>query len=347
LRSARGRIAPLAEGLNQAAWAGLAALSAALINELKTAITNESRFEALAPALGILHTLYQHGDTLEMAHAPVLGVVVEAGFDRALWLLEPAAAIAPADAEAHIQGHLALLQIAADALAAESNASPQGPSGGSAAPKGLAWGLSLDIEPARALAVWQRKAADTASAPLSRGAALGATLHLHAAGPPQGGGRPLGGQRSPEGASVGAFSNREESEEREKTDGTNDALSLLRAMPVNSLGDALSGLLALAREVLLADTSFATGLDAMVRALDNADFVTALPSMREAFAWLPARERGALADQVLTLHDATRLSARALTARLKEIAPEETAWAREAEEAALKRLAEWGIEVAV
>ncbi|GHU08568.1 hypothetical protein AGMMS50225_07460 [Betaproteobacteria bacterium] len=295
LRSAQGRIAPLAEGLNQAAWAGLAALSAALINELKTAITNEPRFEALAPALSILHTLYQHGEALEMAHAPVLGVVLEAGFDRALWLLEPAAAIAPADADAHVQGHLALLQIASDALA-----------------------VDLDIEPARALAVWQRKAADTTSAPLSRGAALGATLRL---------------------------TYRAENEAGEKTDGTDDALSLLGAMPVGSLGDALSGLLALARELLLADTDFAAGLDTMVRALDNADFVTALPSMREAFAWLPSRERGALAEQVLSLHDATHLSARALTARQQEVAPEDAARARLAEEAALKRLAEWGIGV--
>ncbi|GHU07325.1 hypothetical protein FACS1894158_15460 [Betaproteobacteria bacterium] len=287
LRSAQGRIAPLAEGLNQAAWAGLAALSAALINELKTAITNEPRFEALAPALSVLHTLYQHGDALEMAHAPVLGVVIEAGFDRALWLLEPAAAIAPADFDAHLRGHLALRQITSDTLANAANPTA--------------------IEPARALAVWQRKAADAASAPLSRGAALGATLHLSA--------------RSAQ----------------------DDALQLLRALPVSGLGDALSGLLALAREALLAEPDFAAGLDAIVRALDNADFVTALPAMRDAFSWLPARERGALAEQILTLHDATHLSPRALTARLQEVGPEDAARARLAEDAASRRLTEWGL----
>jgi hypothetical protein len=36
----------------------------------------------------------------------------------------------------------------------------------------------LDVEPARALAVWQRKAADASAAPVSRGAALGASLSL-------------------------------------------------------------------------------------------------------------------------------------------------------------------------
>jgi hypothetical protein len=302
LRQANGRIEPLAEGLNRAAWAGLPALSATLIDELSAAIANEQRFEALAPALGILNTLLRHGQALDMAGAPVLRVVIEAGFDRALWLLEPAAAIAAADFDAHIEGHLALRQIVADVAADASEPMTPG-----AAP--------LAIEPARALAVWRRKAADPASAPVSRGAALGAALSLA--------GRLGAGQSE---------------------DLMAEALQLLQTLPAPVLGDALCGLLALARETLLSEAAFAAGMDATLQALDNADFVGALPALRGAFAWLPPQERGSLAEQILALHDATHLSRRALTARLRDAAaPEEIAAAQLAEEAALRKLAAWGI----
>ncbi|MFS2056220.1 DUF5682 family protein, partial [Variovorax sp. CT11-76] len=80
-------------------------------------------------------------------------------------------------------------------------------------------------------------------------------------------------------------------------------MQLLHAMPAPVLGDALTGLLALARETLSSEPAFAAGMDLTVQALDNADFVRAMPSLRAAFAWLPPQERGRLADQVLALHD--------------------------------------------
>jgi hypothetical protein len=45
----------------------------------------------------VLFMLLRHGQLLGMADAPVLRVVIEAGFDRALWLFEPPAAVPPAD----------------------------------------------------------------------------------------------------------------------------------------------------------------------------------------------------------------------------------------------------------
>lgn len=305
LRRAQGRIAALAEGLNRAAWAGLAAVSGSLLRELQAAVANEPRFDDLAPALGTLHTLLRHGQMLGMADAPVLRVVIEAGFDRALWLLEPPATIAPVDMRAHLQGQLALRQVVADTLAALEDA---------AAGEGEA-AHRLAIEPARALAVWQRKAADAAAAPVSRGAALGAALSLA--------GRD------------GAAS----------THRVADALQLLQSMPAATLGDALTGLLALAREALSAEPAFAAGMDRMVQALDNAEFVLALPALRAAFAWLPPQERGDLAGQVLALHDAGHLSRRALTGRLAAGASaEDQAAARAAEAAVMQRLAAWGID---
>jgi hypothetical protein len=303
LRQANGRIGPLADGLNQAAWAGLPALSDALLRELQGAIANEPRFEALAPALAVLHTLLRHGQMLGMADAPVLRVVIGSGFDRALWLLEPPAAVAPADMQSHLEGHLALRQIVADVLAHASDAASGAPA-------------LLDIEPARALAVWQRKAADPGAAPVSRGAALGATLSL-----------------------AGRIDHAQHAD-----DGVAEAMALLHSLPAPVLGDALTGLLALAREVLASEPAFVAGMDRTVQALDNADFVRAMPSLRAAFAWLPPRERGLLADQVLTLHDATHLSRRALTAHhAGDAAPEQLAEARRVEDAVLARLAAWGV----
>ncbi|KVQ90112.1 hypothetical protein WK09_14180 [Burkholderia ubonensis] len=297
LRAAGGRIEPLADGLNRAAWAGLAALGTALLDTLRHAIAREQRFEAL----GNLHTLLRHGHLLGMNDAPVLRIVVEAGFDRALWLLEPAAALAPADLDAHVQGHVALRRIVADVLAGADGAA----------------GKPLAIEPLRALAVWRRKAADAAAAPASRGAALGALLDLAAhAGVDDG--QPVAG--------------------------IDDAMALLRAMPVAALGDALGGLLALARETLASAPAFVAGMDATVRALDDTDFVLALPGLRGAFAWLPPQERGRLADQVLALHQATHLSRRVLTERrADEASPEDAAHAARIEAQVFGRLRRWGL----
>ncbi|MGK8207155.1 DUF5682 family protein [Burkholderia cenocepacia] len=298
LRDADGRIGPLADGLNRAAWAGLPALSTALLDSLRQAVAHEPRFESLGPALGNLHTLLRHGHLLGMNDAPVLRIVVEAGFDRALWLLEPAAALAPGDLDAHLQGHVALRRIAADVLAGGAD-------------------TSLAIEPSRALAVWRRKAADTTAAPASRGAALGALLGLAEQA------------RADDGLPAA---------------GIDDAMALLKAMPPAALGDALGGLLALARETLARAPAFVAGMDATVRALDDADFVLALPALRGAFAWLPTQERGRLADQVLALHQATHLSRRVLTERhADDASPENAAHAARVEAQVLGRLRRWGI----
>ncbi|MDM0004426.1 DUF5682 family protein [Variovorax sp. J22G73] len=328
LRQAQGRIGPLAEGLNQAAWAGLSALSDSLLRELQGAIANEARFEALGPALSVLHTLLRHGQMLGMADAPVLRVVIAAGFDRALWLLEPPAEVAPADMQPHLEGHLALRRIVADMLADAQDRAHDASSANAA--NAANTGSLLDIEPARALAVWQRKAADMAAAPVSRGAALGATLSLA--------GRTVGAQVQSQAQS------QVKSQVPSHADGVNEAMQLLHSLPAPVLGDALTGLLALARETLAAEPAFIAGMDRTVQALDNADFVRAMPSLRAAFAWLPPQERGLLADQVLALHGATHLSRRTLTAPLAgDAAPEQLGEARRVEDEVLARLAAWGV----
>jgi len=293
LSQTQGRIHALTDALQQAAWAGLGQVSQRALHDLQAAIAQEPRFEALAPALGLLHTLLRHGQTLQMLDTPLLRAVLEAGFDRALWLLEPPAAIALSDIEAHLQGHIALRHIAADALA-NDNAVLQG-------------------ESARALAVWQRKAADSRAAPVSRGAALGAVLHF------------------------AGHSHRD----------SQAALHLLHNLAPADVGDALTGLLALAREALATDSAFIVGMDQLVQALDNADFVQALPAMRQAFAWLPAQERGTLAEQIVRSHTAAGaapLSARSLLQTFPAAtSTEEWAKTEAAEAAALAALQVWGL----
>lgn len=139
-------------------------------------------------------------------------------------------------------------------------------------------GTGLGTRDDRVVAVLARKAADTAGDPASRGAALGALVSLD---------EPLG----------------------------QHPLALLAGLSATHLGDALAGLIALARQELLTDSGFVAGLDRTVTSLDGHAFVGALPALRGAFAWLPPRERGELARRVLAHHGHEGLSARTLTAR--------------------------------
>ncbi|HSX60079.1 MAG TPA: DUF5682 family protein [Tahibacter sp.] len=270
LRDARSDVVALAQGLNEAALAGLAAVGDALLADLRAAIAAAPRFEELGQALAVLYPLFRHGEAVAVAGAPLLAVVIAAAYDRALWLFEPATGIAAADGFAHLRAVIALR----DLVRGHAADVQDGDDG-------------LDLEVARALAVFARKAHDEAAAPLSRGAALGALVSL-----------PQLGDAAGEAFDTGA------------------ALALLGRLAPDAIGDALSGLLALAREQIAEDPAFVRGVDALVAALDDHDFVQALPALRSAFAWLPARERGRLASAVLRLHDAAHLAQSALTAPL-------------------------------
>ncbi len=293
LRAAHGRVAALAQGLNRAAFAALSSVSESLLADLRDAIGNEPSFEAIGEALAILHPLVRHGQWLEIADAPVLRVVIEAAFDRALWLLEPPVAIAPAEVRAHLRAIAALRDVARDERAGDALASTR-------------------VEPARALAVLRRKAASAQADPLSRGAALGALFSVETDRPDVG-------------------------------DDIAQSLQLLASLPPARVGDALTGLVALARDALAQEPAFVAGLDRLVQTFDDADFVLALPAMRAAFAWLPTRERGELAQRVLRLHDAEHLSRRALTQPLRGGSAETLLAAALLEQRVLDRLAAWGI----
>lgn len=168
--------------------------------------------------------------------------------------------------------------------------------------------------PARALAVWQRKLANAQAAAVSRGASLGALVGL-----------------------------------RERVDAAvtplaEEAMALLQGLAPAQMGDALAGLLALARDRLTSEPMFTAALDTLVQTLQPDDFILALPALRSAFVWLPARERGALATRMLALHGAAHLSGRLLTAAVPGQAPADVlARAAQRETEALAALARWGI----
>ncbi|MEU5990503.1 DUF5682 family protein [Spirillospora sp. NPDC047418] len=85
----------------------------------------------------------------------------------------------------------------------------------------------------------------------------------------------------------------------------------------STFGDWLAGLFALARqEVLDTGTPVLGVLDELVRGLTDADFLVALPALRQAFAFFPPRERETIAEGLLERHggngNGARGSARAL-----------------------------------
>ncbi|MBL8300052.1 MAG: hypothetical protein JNN30_17060 [Rhodanobacteraceae bacterium] len=298
LRDARSDITALAQGLNEAALAGLAAVSDALLADLRSAIAAAPRFEDVGQALAVLYPLYRHGAAVAVAGAPLLAVVIGAACDRALWLFEPTAAIAAAEVYPHLRAVAALRDLLRGHVADQQ----EGHAG-------------LEIEVARALAVLARKAQDVTAAALSRGAALGALISL-----PQ-----LAGATS---AAVD----------------TSAAMALLGTLAADALGDALSGLLALAREQIAEDPAFVRGVDALVVALDDDDFIHALPALRAALAWLPARERGQLARAVLRLHEAVHLPQSRLTAALpQDVPPQLIALAARRERELWAELQRWGV----
>ncbi|MEJ3652149.1 DUF5682 family protein [Actinomycetes bacterium KLBMP 9759] len=65
------------------------------------------------------------------------------------------------------------------------------------------------------------------------------------------------------------------------------------------VGDWLAGLFALAREEVLTTPSLVASLDDLIGELTDADFLVALPALRQAFEFFPPRERARFAELLL------------------------------------------------
>ncbi|MBO1414432.1 DUF5682 family protein, partial [Streptomyces sp. FH025] len=80
------------------------------------------------------------------------------------------------------------------------------------------------------------------------------------------------------------------------------AAALHAAGDPGTLGDWLAGLFALAREEVAADAgdgSLLAAVDSALADLTDAEFLIALPALRQAFAWFPPRERERIARRLI------------------------------------------------
>lgn len=161
--AAAGDLPALADVLVRAAWAGLDVLTTRWLALVLDRVASEASLAALGAALGLVLRL--HGGQLTLGHAVAAswGRIVEACFERGLWLFESTTGeAAPYDAR-----EVAAVAALRDAAAL---ASEQGDDAG--AP-------TLDV--ARALAVCGRRTRDATAPPALRGAALGFTCSIRGA----------------------------------------------------------------------------------------------------------------------------------------------------------------------
>jgi hypothetical protein len=146
---AGGRTSELAAILGEAVFVGIGGLAMRVLADVALAVAREPSFADLGAASDHLFDLFRHGDLLGATGAAQLAIVLEAAFDRGLWLLEGLqGGTAPADRD-EIAAMRALLAIA-----------KHGPP-------------ALAIAPARASAVMSRRAIDASAPPAIRGGALG------------------------------------------------------------------------------------------------------------------------------------------------------------------------------
>ncbi|MET7467895.1 DUF5682 family protein [Micromonospora sp. NPDC005599] len=231
----------LATTLFDTALAGLPEHSTRTLTAIARATGAVTDLRALGRALAVALALWRHDRLLGSAGTAPLGALITAAVRRALWLVEGVrAASAPAD-----PGRLTALVAVRDAV---RHAGP-----------------ALGLDPADALAVAGRVAADAGAPPDLRGAALGLAWSL--------------GE-------------------------VPDAARAVRAVAApDTLGDWLGGLFALAREeVVSGDAALLTVVDELLASMGAHDFLVALPALRQAFGWFPPRERAAVARHVLALH---------------------------------------------
>ncbi len=275
LLEAAGRLAPLAALVGDAVFVGIGTLASRVLADVGRAVGAEPSLGALGFALGRLVGLYRHGALLGAAESPVLRELIDAAYDRGLWLFEESPAGGP--------GEIAAAVALRDALRVTG------------------------LDPTRAHGVMERRALDAAAPPALRGAALGllwATGGLADGAAPSRGG-PTGASERPEEraaravrasalpATLGDFLSGLFAVAREEVAGT---LGAGRARSVAGAGDAAATAARRASGVLGA-------VDAAIAGLDAKDFLVALPALRLAFTWFPPAEREAIARSVLSLHE--------------------------------------------
>ena len=154
LLAADGRLATLARLLAEAVLVGLDGLGLRVLDQVALEVHREPSLVELGAATNRLAGLWRHDPLLGARGARQLGVILEAAFDRGLWLLEGIqGATAPAD-----PGVLLAMGALRDLVRFGRG--------------------KLAVDPGRAAAVMERRMADLQAPPAVRGGALGVLWSL-------------------------------------------------------------------------------------------------------------------------------------------------------------------------
>ncbi|MEU4688643.1 DUF5682 family protein [Actinoplanes sp. NPDC023714] len=229
----------LADALFDAALCGVTELAGDLPARLERGVAAGNDLGELGRVLAVTVALWRHDRLLGTSGSDLLGAVIASAARRILWLAEgrPGAGL-PAD--------LPRIRAVVAVRDAVRHASGTG------------------ADPALAIAVAGRIAADRAAPPDLRGAFYGLA-------------RVLSG------------------------DDTDAAPAVRGAFAGGAAGDWLAGLFAVARETVLADGGILGILDELVRGIGAQEFLLALPALRQAFEFFPPRERATIAERLLEL----------------------------------------------
>ncbi len=270
---AEGNLAALTDVLGAATFVGMELLGGRILSQLHSLAGKENDFQRLGHALTRLLALYRHDTLLGSARSEALGTVVEAAYERGLWLVE---GISGSQADVG-PGLLEAVVAIRDALRFAGNAR----------------GLNAD----RAQGVMTRRSVDDDAPPDLRGAALGflwsmgtfestedaeahAVRALHKASQPAQLGDWLAG--------LFALAREEVLYGEEHEDDHED-------------------------DEKKRDTSLLSVLDDTVSSLGHEDYLIALPSLRLAFSYFPPREKESLARRILRFHGEEKVSPMSLT----------------------------------
>ncbi|GAA1103469.1 DUF5682 family protein [Kitasatospora arboriphila] len=247
---------------------GATALTDRLLTTLTATVARHPDPGALGAVLATALGLWRHDRVYGTARSPLLAAVLEGAVSRILWLVEGAHGRSGAD-----PARLAALAAVREAL----RHAPE----------------QLTATPADTAALALRITRDPHAPADLRGAAHGLHLTLATTATPTAAAlNAAGDPRTPAGPrAAGAPS---------PLDLPTAALNA--AGDPRSLGDWLGGLFALAREEVTADSgdgSLLAVLDSVLAELTDAEFLIALPALRQAFAWFPPRERERIARRLI------------------------------------------------
>jgi Family of unknown function (DUF5682) len=166
LLAAGGKLPELAQLLGEAVFIGVTTLAMRVLAQVATAVHEEPSLGALGLATKQLLALWRHDVLLGARDTAQLGVILQAAFDRGLWLVEGIqGAAAPTD-ESHLVAMIALRDLVrhgetklglgrgrVEALMARRAADPTAPPSLRGAAVGFAWSLGVSDQAAATTAL--------------------------------------------------------------------------------------------------------------------------------------------------------------------------------------------------